>query len=103
MAGNVNKNKLNPGDQVWIDHFVIRTNGRRLESRGKEHHNKIFKGGTIFIDAASGKIVLKFQVSLQASETIRSKMEFEQSAFSYGVRVKSYHTENGTFHSSSIY
>jgi hypothetical protein len=96
-AGNITKNQLNPGDQISMDHFVVRTNGRRLETKGKEHHDKMFKGGTIFVDAASGKITLKFQVSLRASETIQSKMEFERTAFSYGVRVKSYRTDNGVF------
>ena len=96
-VGNINKNQLVPGDQVSMDHFVVRTNGRRLNTKGREHVDKMFKGGTIFSDAASGKIVLKFQVSLKASETIQSKMEFERTANSYGVRIKKYRTDNGVF------
>jgi hypothetical protein len=96
-TGNINKNHLHPGDQVSMDHFVVRTNGRRLESKGKEHKDQMFKGGTIFVDAASGKITLKFQVSLQAADTIRSKMEFERTSHSYGVRIKTYRTDNGVF------
>ena len=40
--------------------------------------NSRFNGGTIYNDAASGLIWVENQVSLDASETIMGKEQFEQ-------------------------
>jgi hypothetical protein len=95
--GAINKDKLTSGAQVSLDHFVVRKPGRRFTSRGHESAERMFKGGTIFVDAASGRIKLKFQVSLAASNTIRSKMEYEWDALNNGVRIETYQSDNGTF------
>ena len=77
-----------------MDHMVIRQAGRRFESIGRESEDKMFKGGTIFVDAASGRIKVKFQRGLSATETLQSKMEFEREALSNGVTIKAYRTDN---------
>lgn len=100
--GNINKNQLNPGDLVSMDHFVVKTAGRKFESRGRDAPDSMYKGGTFFVDAASARIKVKFQVGLSANETIRSKMEYEREALNYGVNVRSYRTDNGTFTAQSF-
>jgi hypothetical protein len=57
--GAINKDKLTPGAQVSLDHFVVQESGRRFTSRGHESTEHMFKGGTIFVDAGSGRIKLK--------------------------------------------
>jgi hypothetical protein len=52
--GATNKDKLVTGAQVSMDHFVVRKHGQRFTSRGHESADNMFKGGTTFIDAASG-------------------------------------------------
>ena len=100
--GAIHKNSLSPGDLVSMDHMVIRQHGRRFDSMGREALDKMFRGGTIFVDAASGRIKVKFQRGLSASETLQSKMEFEREAMSTGVAIKSYQTDNGTFTAHSV-
>jgi hypothetical protein len=95
--GAINKDKLVSGAQVSLDHFVVRKPGRRFTSRGHESTERMFKGGTIFVDVASGRIKLKFQVSLAASDTIRSKKEYERDALNHGVQIQTYRSNNGTF------
>ena len=72
--GAITKDKLEPGDLVSMDHVVIRQPGRRFESRGRESVDRMFHGGTIFVDAASGRIKVKFQRGLTAAETLQSKI-----------------------------
>jgi len=78
--GAITKNNLVPGDLVSMDHMVIKQPGRRFESRGRESDDKMFRGGTIFVDAASCRIKIKCQHGLSAVETLQSKMEFEREA-----------------------
>jgi transposase InsO family protein len=101
-TGAITKNNLSPGDLVSMDHIVIRQAGRRFESRDRESEDKMFHGGTIFVDAASGRIKVKFQRGLSAPETLQSKMEFEREALSNGVTIKAYRTDNGTFTAQSV-
>ena len=54
-------------------------------------------GGTIFVDHASGLGWIENQVSLIASDTVRSKQSFESFAATCGVTVKEYHGDNGIF------
>jgi hypothetical protein len=95
--GAINKEKLTPGAQVSLDHFVVQAPGRRFTSRGHEAEQNMFKGGTIFVDAGSGRIKIQFQVSLAAADTIRSKMKYERDALNNGVRIQTYRSDNGTF------
>jgi hypothetical protein len=62
----------------------------------------MYTAGTIFVDAASGRIKVKFQRGYSAQETLQSKMEFEREALSHGVTVKSYRTDNGTFTAQAV-
>ena len=60
-------------------------------------------GGTIFVDHASSLIHVKSQKTLGSTDTIQSKRLFERMAMTNGVRVLSYHGDNGsTFVSSEF-
>ena len=100
--GAITKDSLSPGDLVSMDHMIIRQHGRRLDSMGREALDKMYQAGTIFVDAASGRIKVKFQRGTSASETLQSKMEFEREAISNGVTIKAYRTDNGTFTAQSV-
>ena len=50
----LSKDTLFPGQKVSMDHFVVSTPGRLWNSRGSESHDRMFKGGVIFVDHASG-------------------------------------------------
>ena len=54
-------------------------------------------GRTLFVDHASGYIKIYNQVSLGASDTIRSKELYELQAWKLGIQVKTYHGDNGIF------
>ena len=85
-----------------MDHFTVTEHGRLWHTRGQESDDKRFSGGTIFVDVATGRIELKFQTSLSAPDTIKSKMEYEQMCLGYGFMVQKYRTDNGTFTAKSF-
>ena len=95
--GATKKDKLAPGDLVFSDQYESRLPGRVFNSRGSTIHTKQMIGGTLFCDAASGRISVHNQVSLSALDTIASKMQFERDALGSGVTVKSYCTDNGIY------
>ena len=79
-SGNLKKEKLEPGDCVAVDQFVVRQGGRLFTTSGREKEEDRFKGGTVFVDMATGKIFVKFQVSLGVEETLVGKACFEREA-----------------------
>ena len=96
------KNDLLPGQRVSVDHYQSSQTGRLYTSRGGTSSDDMFHGGAIFVDHASGFVVLRHQVSLSATDTIRSKMEYERIADSAGVVIQQYHTDNGVFTSKDF-
>ena len=96
-TGVLKQEKLEPGDGVAVDQFVVRQGGRLLTTSGREREEDRFKGGTIFFDMATGKSFVKFQVSLGTTETLLAKACFERESALNGVKIKSYHTDNGVF------
>ena len=102
VTGNLKRDKLEPGDCVAVDQFVVRDGGRLFTTSGREQEEDRFKGGTIFIDLATGKIFVEFQVSLGTAKTLQAKARFEREAALNGVKVKSHHTDNGVFTSQEF-
>jgi hypothetical protein len=88
---------LSPGDCVSLDHYECPQRGRLLHTYGKEPHHLKYCGGLILADHASGYVRVFHQVSLGTSDTLLSKTAFEQHCLEAGVRIKSFHTDNGTF------
>ena len=62
----------------------------------------MFSGGCVFIDHASGYIIIKHQVAIKATETFQPKLTFEREDQSQGVAIKQYHTNNGIFNYSDF-
>ena len=59
-------------------------------------------GGAIFVDHASGYVDVQHQVTLNAADTVKAKLRYEQDAHTNGVVVQSYHTDNGVFTSQEF-
>ena len=66
-------------------------------TKGKEDAKKMLSRGTLFVDHAIGYIKIYNQVSLGASDTVRSKELFELHAWEVVIKVKKYHEDNGVF------
>ena len=88
---------LLPGDCVSTDQFECRVKGRLLGSKGKEDPSKMYSGGTVFVDHASSTIIIYNQVSLGASDTVRSKEIYELWAAKHGVSMKCYRGGNRVY------
>jgi hypothetical protein len=56
----------------------------------------MYCGGTIFVDVANGRVHIYHQVSLAATDTLLSKVQFE-----HGIDIKKYHTYNSSFASTA--
>ena len=93
----LSKETLFPGQKVSMDHFIVSTPGRLWTSRGSESHDRMFKGGVIFVDHASGFVFVCPVVNFTAGEALRAKREFEAEMASMGVTVLNFHTDNGVF------
>ena len=79
--------------------YTCRVKGRLTNTRGQEDLAKIYCGGTLFNDHASSKIDVYHQVSLGASNTIRSKGLYKQQAEEVEVNFFT-HTEETTVFTS---
>ena len=55
---------LQPGDCVSIDQYESTIRGRLPHTYGKERTEEQYRGGTLFVDHASGMIFLVNQMSL---------------------------------------
>jgi Reverse transcriptase (RNA-dependent DNA polymerase) len=94
--------QLFPGDCVSLDQYESAVRGRLPSGRGKEPFGHKYIGGTIFCDHASGLISCYHQTSLRANETVQSKRAFEREAKLCGVRIQTYHADNGIFKSQEF-
>jgi len=96
----LSKEVLIPGQRVSMDHFICSTPGRLFSSRGREPSDRMYKGGVIFVDHASGYVHVEPVVNFTAGEALRAKRTFEQEMLSMGVTVLNYHADNGIFTAS---
>jgi hypothetical protein len=93
----LSKEVLIPGQKVSMDHFIVSSPGRLFSSRGREASDKMYKGGVIFVDHASGYVHIEPVVNFTAGKALRAKRAFEREMLSMGVTVLNYHTDNGVF------
>ena len=100
--GITKADKLEPGDLVFSDQYESRIGGKIFNRRGTAISRQDYCGGTLFCDGATGRIAARHQVSLSAPETTLSKQIFEKDAFSVGVTVKAYSTDNGVYTSAEF-
>ena len=54
------------------------------------------------MDGASGYLFVESQVTLNATDTVNAKHNFERHAMELGVVVDSYHTDNGVYKSQAF-
>jgi len=99
--GALKAGQLQPGDRIFCDQLESRVRGRLLHTAGKEADRDKFCGSSVFYDAASGYIHVEHQVTLNASDSINAKENFERLGLEHGVAVQSYHTDNGIFQSQA--
>jgi len=52
-------------------------NGGLWSSRGSKKIDEMYKGGTIFVDHASGLVHVAHQLTFTADETAQAKLAFE--------------------------
>jgi hypothetical protein len=99
--GVLKQDDLHPGQRIAVDHFVCSTKGRLFTSRGKTNDNKMFSGGCLFIDHASGYIHVEFQTHLNTHETMHAKENFELMCRDNGVVPQSFVSDNGSAFTSA--
>jgi hypothetical protein len=98
--GILKQEKLEPGDLVFTDQYESRVPGRVFGNRGSKITSQTYCGGMIFCNAATDKIWISHQVSLNAAETITSKMKIEQEAAALGYTIKAYRMDNDGIYTS---
>ena len=98
----MNTDILFPGQAIATDQFSSRVPGRIPGSYGSSDSNSMYKGGTIFVDVATGRTWIYHQVSFNANETIVSKTSFERDCFQRGVGVQNYHGDNGIYNAAEF-
>ena len=99
-ADVIKEGSLLSGDCVSTDQFERRIKVRLPNSRGKEDPHKMYCGGTVFFNHASGVIKIYHQVSLGASDTVRSKELHELWALEFGINVNTYRGDNRVYKST---
>ena len=95
--GILKKEKLKPGELVILDQFESCLPGSILDERGGQVHNQKFKGGSLYCDAATGRVKVYYQSSFTAEETLQTKLQSEKEAVAEGVEIQAYNKDNGVF------
>ena len=89
------------GAKTWrisiLDQFESWLPGSVLDERGGQVHNQKFKEGSLYCDAATGRIKVYFQSSFTAKETLQTKLQSEKEAVAEGVEIQAYNKDNGVF------
>ncbi len=100
--GVLSKNVVVPGQIVYSDQFSTRLKGRGVPQHSGIAQKDEIIGGTVFYDASSKYLDVQLQVGFTATETIKSKLVFERMAADVGVKILSYHTDNGIYRSEEF-
>jgi GAG-pre-integrase domain len=98
-AMKLKEQTLQPGDRLHIDQYKSNVTGGLQHTKGQEQSSLQYNGGLIAVDAASGKVFVRHQVSMAAGKTIQAMRAIAQDAKDHGIRIKSVHTDNAPFKS----
>ena len=90
------KQATKPGEVVSVDQLISPAPGLVAQMTGILA-KKRYKCATVYVDQYSGLGYVYLQKSTDADETIKGKRAFEEYAKQHGVRVESYHADNGVF------
>ena len=82
------KDHLLNGHMVSADQYILRAPGRLYHTKGKSDPSDMFSGGCVFIDHASGYVIIKHQVDTNATRTFKEKITFEREDQSQAVVIK---------------
>ena len=95
--GILSADKLHPGQQVFIDHFICSTRGRRIKGYGIKSRSKVnsYCGGCIFVNASTGYMHAKCQQSTSSHYTLEGVNNFEKIAYNNGIIIQEYQSDNG--------
>ena len=85
------------GKRIFLDQYVSSVEDKNFNGRGQTQSQLTYKGGTIFVDAASSYISIHHQLGFTATETIRAKIAFEREAAFVGNQITGYNTDNGVY------
>ena len=112
-SGILSADQLQPGQRVFIDHFVCTTRGRQIRGHGirdpsgksptRGRRTESYCGGCMFVDASTGYVHVEFQSHLSASETIQAVTEFESAARDHGIIIAEYTSDNGSAFTSAAF
>ena len=89
--------KLHPGQQVFINHFVCSIRGRRRKGYGIKSRSKVnsYCGVCIFVNASTG-YVHECQQSTSSHYTLEGINNFEKIAYDNGIIIQEYQSDNGS-------
>ncbi len=79
---------------ISVDHFICSTRGRLLTSTRKTKRNDMYTGECIFVDHASGFILVEHQVNLTFQKTLKAKESSERMCCNTGVTLLEYLANN---------
>ena len=94
------KYKLTPGEVVSVDQMVSPTPGLIAQMTGILT-TKRYKYATVYVDQATRLGYVYLQKTATAEETIKGKIAFEIYCLNNGIKVRSYHADNGIFRANA--
>ena len=70
------KDHLLPGQMVSADHYISRDQCRIYHTKGNSGPSDMFSGGYVYIGHSNGYVIIKHQVSINATENVKEKLIF---------------------------
>ena len=61
---------------VYSDEYISRDTGRLYHTKGKSYPSEILSGGCVFIDHTSSYVIIKHQVAISATVTVKANPPF---------------------------
>jgi hypothetical protein len=93
---------IQPGDHLHLDQYKSAVLGHLPHTMGREKSSLKYSGGLIAVDASSGKVFVRHQVSLASGESIQAMHAIVQDARENGICICSVHTNNAPFNTSEF-
>ena len=69
------KDHIMPGQMVYADYYILRYPVRIYHTKGKPDTYDMFSGGCVFIDHANGYMSTMNQSAINATESVRIKID----------------------------
>ena len=74
------KGHILPGHMVSTDNYISGDPVKIYHTKGKSDQSDMLSGVCVCIDHASGYVMIKHQVALNATETVNTKLTFDMEA-----------------------